>query len=102
MENSKFGLSAYFCRELKFIAILLSKLKYLLRIKGVDSDFTQNFWEKLGGISVNDTFQRDPAEMRTFRNCHLPVNNSSEVSHQKVSLTGQWQFSSRPCCNVHL
>ena len=50
---------------------------------GDDSDFTQNFWENLGGISVNDTFQRDPAEMRTFRNCHLPVNNSSEVSHSK-------------------
>ena len=38
-----FVLNAYFCRELKFVAILLFKLRYLLRKTGVDSDFTQNF-----------------------------------------------------------
>ena len=37
-----FVLNAYFCRELRFVAIL----RFLLRITGVDSDFTQNFWGK--------------------------------------------------------
>ena len=42
-----FVLNAYFCRELKFVAILRSKLRFLLRNTGVDSDFTQNFWGKI-------------------------------------------------------
>ena len=41
-----FVLNAYFCRELRFVAILRSKLRFLLRNTGVDSDFTQNFWGK--------------------------------------------------------
>ena len=31
------------CRELRFVAILRSKLRFFLRNTGVDSDFTQNF-----------------------------------------------------------
>ena len=46
LENSMFVLNAYFCRELRFVAILRSKLRFLLRNTGVDSDFTQNFWGK--------------------------------------------------------
>ena len=42
-----FVLNAYFCRELRFVAILRSKLRFLLRNTGVDSDFTQNFWGKI-------------------------------------------------------
>ena len=38
-----FVLNGYFCRELKFIVILRSKLRFLLRNTGIDSDFTQNF-----------------------------------------------------------
>ena len=34
-----FVLNAYFCRELRFVAILRSKLRFLLRNTGVDSDF---------------------------------------------------------------
>ena len=41
-----FVLNAYFCRELRFVAILRSRLRFLLRNTGVDSDFTQNFWGK--------------------------------------------------------
>ena len=41
-----FVLNAYFCRESRFVAILRSKLRFLLRNTGVDSDFTQNFWGK--------------------------------------------------------
>ena len=32
--------------KLRFVAILRSKLRFLLRNTGVDSDFTQNFWVK--------------------------------------------------------
>ena len=46
LENSMFVLNAYFCRELRFVSILRSKLRFLLRNTGVDSDFTQNFWGK--------------------------------------------------------
>ena len=42
-----FVLNAHFCRELKFVAILRFKLRFLLRNTGVDSDFTQNFWGKI-------------------------------------------------------
>ena len=42
-----FVLNAYFCRESRFVAILRSKLRFLLRNTGVDSDFTQNFWGKI-------------------------------------------------------
>ena len=41
-----FVLNAYFCRELRFVAILRFKLRFLLRNTQVDSDFTQNFWGK--------------------------------------------------------
>ena len=41
-----FVLNSYFCRELRFVAILHPKLRFLLRNTGVDSDFTQNFWGK--------------------------------------------------------
>ena len=34
-----FVLNAYFCRELRFVAILRSKLRFLLRNTGVDSEF---------------------------------------------------------------
>ena len=43
LENLMFVLNAYFCRELRFVATLRSKLRFLLRNIGVDSDFTQNF-----------------------------------------------------------
>ena len=43
LENSMFILNAYSCRELRFVACLGSKLRFLLRNTGVDSDFTQNF-----------------------------------------------------------
>ena len=46
LENSMFVLNAYFCRELRFVAILCSKLRFLFRNTGVNSDFTQNFWGK--------------------------------------------------------
>ena len=49
-----FVLNVYFCRELKFVANLRFKLRFLLRNTGVDSDFTQNFWGKnwrLGALS---------------------------------------------------
>ena len=39
LENSMFVLNAYFCRELRFVAILRSKLRFLLRNTGVDSEF---------------------------------------------------------------
>ena len=41
--NSLIVLNAYFCRELRFVAILRSKLRYLLRNTELDSDFIQNF-----------------------------------------------------------
>ena len=34
-----FVLNAYFCRELRFVAILRSKLRFLLRNTDVDSEF---------------------------------------------------------------
>ena len=34
-----FVLNGYFCRELKFIAILRFKLRFLLRNTGADSEF---------------------------------------------------------------
>ena len=46
LEHTMFVLNAYFCRELRFVTILHSKLRFLLRNTGVDSDFTQNFWGK--------------------------------------------------------
>ena len=46
LENSMFVLNSYFCRESRFVAILHSKLRFLLRNSGVDSDFTQIFWGK--------------------------------------------------------
>ena len=58
LENSMFVLNAYFCRELRFVAILRSKLRFLLRNTGVDSDFTQNFWGKnwrLGALMYGPT-----------------------------------------------
>ena len=41
-----FVLNAYFCRELRIVAILRSKLKFLLRNTGVDSDFNSEFLRK--------------------------------------------------------
>ena len=41
--SGKFNVNPYFCRESRFVAILRSKLRFLLRNTGVDSDFTQNF-----------------------------------------------------------
>ena len=41
-----FVLYSYICCESIFVAILCSKLRFLLRNTGVDSDFTQNFWGK--------------------------------------------------------
>ena len=51
-----FVLNSYFCRESRFVAILRSKLRFLLRNAGVDSDFTQNIWGKnwrLGALVVS-------------------------------------------------
>ena len=42
-NSTMFVLNAYFGRELRFVAILRSKFRFLLRNIGVDSDFTQNF-----------------------------------------------------------
>ena len=50
LENSMFVLNAYLCCELRFVAILRSKLRFLLRNTGVDSDFSQNFWGKIGRL----------------------------------------------------
>ena len=47
LETWMFVLNAFFCHELKFVAILRSKLGVLLRNTGVDSDFTHNFWGKV-------------------------------------------------------
>ena len=49
-----FVLNAYFRRELRFVAILRSKLRFLLRNTGVDSDFAQ---KKLAAeVSVGEAF----------------------------------------------
>ena len=48
LENSIIVLNTYFCRESKFVAILRSKLRFLLRNTGVHSDFTQNFCGRWG------------------------------------------------------
>ena len=64
LENSMFVLNAYFCRELRFVAILRSKLRFLLRNTGVDSDFTQNFWGKnwrLGALVLTPALPRSIA-----------------------------------------
>ena len=39
--------NTHLCRESKFVAILRSKLRFLLRKTQIDSDFTQNFWVKI-------------------------------------------------------
>ena len=39
LENSRFVLNAYFYRELRFVAILLSRLRFLPKNTGVDSEF---------------------------------------------------------------
>ena len=50
--DSMFVLNAYFCRELRLVAILRSKLRLLLRNSEVDSDFTQSLRKNLaGGVS---------------------------------------------------
>ena len=41
-----FVLNAYFCRELRIVAILRSKLSLLLRNTGIDSDFYSEFLRK--------------------------------------------------------
>ena len=41
-----FVLNAQFCHELRFVAILRSKLRFLLRNTGVDSDFYSEFLRK--------------------------------------------------------
>ena len=52
-----FVLNSYFCRESRFVAILRSKLRFLLRNTGVDSDFSTKhdlarscfkLWPKIG------------------------------------------------------
>ena len=52
LGNSMFVLNGYFCCELKFFAILSSKLRFLLRNTGVYSDFTQNFWGKIWQVGT--------------------------------------------------
>ena len=51
LENSMFVLNAYFCREFRFVAILRSKLRFLLRNTGVDSDFRKNL-----AVEVSETW----------------------------------------------
>ena len=46
-----FVLNAYFCREFRFVAILRSKLRFLLRNTGVDSDFRKNL-----AVEVSETW----------------------------------------------
>ena len=47
-----FVLNAHFCRELKFVAILRFKLRFLLRNTGVDSEFLRK--KLAAGGSVHD------------------------------------------------
>ena len=55
LENSMFVLNAYFCHELRLVATLRSKLRFLFRNTGVDSDFTQDFWGKNWRLKALDT-----------------------------------------------
>ena len=56
-----FVLSAYFCRELRFVVILRSKLRFLLRNTGVDSEFLR---KKLA-VEVSGMKSR-PSKLREF------------------------------------
>ena len=49
-----FVLNGYFCRELKFITILPSKLRFLLRNTGFDSDFSSEFLRKKLAVETSD------------------------------------------------
>ena len=68
-----FVLNAYFCRDLRFVAILRSKLRFLLRTTRVDSDFTQNFGGKnwrlgaLVGTQAVVIFLRDQGSCLTVQ-----------------------------------
>ena len=47
-----FVLNAYFCRELRFIAILRSKLRFLLRYSEVDIVYLVSEENLAGGVSA--------------------------------------------------
>ena len=52
LENSIFFLNAYFCHELRFVATLRSKLRFLLRKTGVDSEFLRkNLAAEVSGLA---------------------------------------------------
>ena len=53
LENSMFVLRAYFCRELRFVTILRSKLRFLFRNTGVDSRFYSEFLRKKLAVEVS-------------------------------------------------
>ena len=52
LENSMFILNAYFCRELKFVAILRSKLRFLLRISEAAVIESFPFYDDLAMIKL--------------------------------------------------
>ena len=85
-----FVLNAYFCRELRFVAILRSKLRFLLRNTGVDSDFTQNFWGKnwrLGALyPLPDDFQNWIGLGRVLE----VIQGTGSGSVTRWALVGRW------------
>ena len=97
-----FVLNAYFCRELRFVAILRSKLRFLLRNTGVDSDFTQNFWGKKLAAGGSAPTSAQPSvlsadselEMEGARNYTKWYQSKVITDHQ--SLTVAWLMVARP------
>ena len=80
LENSMFVLNAYFCRELRFVAILRSKLRFFLRNTGVDSEFLRKKLAAGGSVAHPDHHrQRSICRMlmvmivRVFSIKHLPT-----------------------------
>ena len=64
-----FVLNAYFRCELRFVAILRSKLRFLLRNTGVDSDFTQKLWGKNWRVgALLERFREESQVMAAYRN----------------------------------
>ena len=55
LENSIFVLNAYFCRKLNFVAILRSKLRFLLRIQELTQILLRISEEKIGGWGLCTT-----------------------------------------------
>ena len=107
-----FVLNAFFCRESRFVAILRSKLRFLLRNTGVDSDFTQKFWGKIWRLGALLTWQAKPStssslwcmSKETFLLCcslvilvtisRVPSSDTSFFSRSFWTATNLWSVSS--------